>query len=608
MPGITGIIGKMPQKKAEKDLNSMIDCMKHESFYSSGAYINEELGLCSGWVCHTGSFADCMPIFNEKRDVVLIFFGEDFADKELFDQLKGKNHQFERSNASYLIHLYEEKEDEFLIKLNGWFCGILVDVRKGKMILFNDRYGMQRIYYHENNDAFYFSSEAKSLLKIIPELRKIDTRGLGEFFCCDCVLENRSLFKDIFLLPGGAVWTFDRNHSITKSKYFAPGIWENQTMLENEFFYEKLKETFPRILPRYFNSVQPIGMSLTGGLDTRIIMALVNARQGTLPCYTFGGMYRESFDVKIGRKVAELCHQPHQVVQLDNSFLVHFPAYAEKSVYVSDGTLDVSESAELYVNRLARSIAPIRMTGDYGSEILRGVRFLRANYPNESLFQADFKEYLKNAMSTYHEIEHENPLSFTLFKDAPWLGYGRLSVQQSQLTMRTPYMDNDLVALMYRALPEVRSSKQISLRLIRDGNSVLGSIMTDRGIGGKSNYLFGRIAQLYYEFLFKAEYAYNYGMPQWLVRVDHAAARLHVERLFLGRHKFHHFRVWFRDELSDYIREVLLDERALSRAYLNRAFVQQMVRSHTEGYRNYTIEITKVLTAELIQRLLIEEL
>ncbi|NIR50639.1 hypothetical protein GWO43_26070, partial [candidate division KSB1 bacterium] len=106
---------------------------------------------------------------------------------------------------------------------------------------------------------------------------------------------------------------------------------------------------------------------------------------------------------------------------------------------------------------------------------------------------------------------------------------------------------------------------------------------------------------------FKAEYCFDYGMHQWLARADHTFAPLQLERLFLGRHKFSHFRIWFRDQLSDYVRQILLDGRSATRPYLNPKFVEEMVSKHMKGNRNYTKEINKILTAELIHRLLLEE-
>ena len=65
----------------------------------------------------------------------------------------------------------------------------------------------------------------------------------------------------------------------------------------------------------------------------------------------------------------------------------------------------------------------------------------------------------------------------------------------------------------------------------------------------------GKLRHLYQEFTVKSEYAYDYGMPQWLAGIDHVLAPLHLERLFLGRHKFYHFRVWYRDKLSQYVKD-----------------------------------------------------
>jgi asparagine synthase (glutamine-hydrolysing) len=608
MPGICGIISKSSREKNEKDLGLMVDTMMHEPFYTSGTYINSELGLFVGWVCHEDSFSDCMPIFNEKEDLVLFFSGEHFSDREQLHRLKGKSHEFDFSNASYLIHLYEEEGDSFFQHLNGWFNGILVDLEKRKVMLFIDRFGIQRIYYHESKDAFYFSSEAKSLLGVRPELRHIDDESLGEYFACGCILGNKTLFSNVLLLPGGSLWTFENGGSGKKHFYFEPKDWENQPVLESEQFYEKLKEKIIRILPRYFNPQDRIGMSLTGGLDTRMILACRDNTPGSLPCYTFGGMYRDSFDVRISRKVADACNQSHQVIQLGSEFLSDFPDLAEKTIYISEGSSSVSGAAELYANMLAREISPIRMTGNYGSEVLRSVSNLKADSSCGRFLHPDFAGYVRNAVGTFSHISNGHRLTFVAFKQAPWYGHGTLAIEQSQLTLRTPYMDNDLVGLVYQAPKKDTASGDITLRLIADCNPVLGRIMTDLGaVSGKPNYLFSKFVPLFHKFLFKAEYAYNYGMPQWLAKLDHTLAPFHLERLFLGHHKFHHSRVWIRDDLSSYVKEMLLDTRTANRPYLNKEFLEEMVNRHTKGDRNYTIMIDNILTIELIYRLFIEQ-
>ena len=173
--------------------------------------------------------------------------------------------------------------------------------------------------------------------------------------------------------------------------------------------------------------------------------------------------------------------------------------------------------------------------------------------------------------------------------------------------MRSPYLDNDLVRTAFRAPESVlANSDDMCLRLIADGSSTLRRIRTDRGLGGAPGSLSAAAYRGFLEFLFKAEYAYDNGMPQWVARIDHFFSPFRLERLFLGWHKFHHFRVWYRDALSSYVREILLDPRTLSRPYLERRRLEAVVEGHLKGKWNYTDEIHKVLTLELLHRLFLD--
>jgi asparagine synthase (glutamine-hydrolysing) len=606
MPGLVGIISKIPQEDKGAALDKMLNGMMHERFYTSGTYVNEKLGLWIGWVNHQGSFSDCMPVWNETKNICLIFSGEDFRDPSEIEHLKARGHECDSGNASYLVHLYEEIGPKFIEKLNGWFSGVLVDLREQRIFVFNDRYGLGRIYYHENESGFYFSSEAKSLLKIFPELRRLDLTSLGEIFSCGCVLQNRTIFSNIALLPGGSMWIFSSTNDIQKDSYFSRELWECQPLLSGAEYYEKLKKTFARILPRYFRGRRQVGMSLTGGLDGRIILAWANCPPGELPCYTFGGTYRDCTDVKIARQVAKLCGQSHETITVDSQFFPEFPRLAEKAVFISDGTMDVTGSVELFVNRIARDIAPVRLTGNYGSEILRGNVAFRPGYVPDQLFDPEFAELIQQTNVTYQSEYQCHKVSFIAFKQVPWHHYSRISVEQSQLTMRSPYLDNDFVSLMYQASTDLALSKQLSLRLIADGNKDLARVPTDRGLLPQPIPGITKLQHQYQEFMFKAEYAYDYGMPQWMAKLDYLFMFMHFEKLFLGHHKFYHFRIWYRDKLADYIKAILLDEKTLNRPYLNRKIIEKIVKEHTKGYSNYTIEISKIITAELIHRLLIE--
>jgi asparagine synthase (glutamine-hydrolysing) len=605
MPGIIGLITRLPRERAEQELCQMAELLRHEDFYVTGTWIDESLGVYAGWVARKGSFSDGMPLRNERGDLTLLFSGEEFPDPYTVARLKERGHDVKSDGAGYLVHVAEE-DPSFPAGLNGRFHGLLADQTRETVTLFNDRFGMGRIYYHESNESFYFAAEAKAILAVRPELRRLDHRGLGEFISCGAVLENRTLFDGIKIAPPGSAWVF-RNGALTdRRQYFDPRDWESQETLDLETYYSELRDVFTRNLPRYFNGDEKIAMSLTGGLDTRMVMAGHKADPGALPCYTFGSMFREHHDVRVGRRVAKASGQTHEVITASEGFLARFPYYAERSIYLTDGCVDVSRSPDLYVNELARQIAPVRMTGLYGGEILRRVRAFKLEAPEHGLFTGDLARYIEEAKQTYARSAKGHPVTFAAFRQAPWYHYGILDLEQTQLSMRSPFLDNDFVHTVFRAPLDSLASDDVSLRLIKDGNPSLLSIPTDRGFAGKRGRIGRAIVHGVLEFQFKAEYAYDIGMPQWVARADHAFSWCHFERLFLGRHKPTHFRVWYRDQLADYVKQKLLDRHNFVSQYVNGSLLESFVNGHLSGSRNYTNEIHKLLTLELLHELFIE--
>jgi len=214
------------------------------------------------------------------------------------------------------------------------------------------------------------------------------------------------------------------------------------------------------------------------------------------------------------------------------------------------------------------------------------------------------RDQIYAAKETYYAARKGHPVSFVAFRQSPWHHYGVLGLEQTQVAVRSPYLDNDVVKTVYQApRPHaVAANEKARFQLIHDGNPALAKLRTDRGIGG----LNGMLTRWFLEFFFKAEYAYDMGMPQWMARMDHLFAAFHLERIWLGRHKPFHFRVWYRDQLRDYVRQMLFDKRSLARPYLTRAGVERVVTGHLRGDRNYTSEIHRLLALELAHRLFVE--
>ena len=603
MPGIAGIIGPRTQNPASKNEVGQMTCALRSSIEeasTSSDFFSPREGAVLGWV-ERASDPQCSG-WNDRHDILLIFNGRDFDLPEKALRLRTRGHRF-TTDAECLVRCYEEEGEAFVAKLNGRFSGIIVDQRTAKVLLFNDRFGAGRVHVHIASDGIYFATEAKALLAAVPALRRVDPRGLGEFFSVGCVLQDRTLFAGITLLPCGSLWTLHGDGRIERQRYFSPEKWEHQAALEPEEFCTRLTDLFSRLVPRYRPESGKVAMSMTGGLDSRMILAWAGAQAGELPCYTFGGPYRDCADVRIARRLSALARQPHQTIPIDRDFFADFPALAERTVHLSDGTMDVSGSVELYANRIARGIAPIRLTGNYGSEILRANVAFRPRNLDATLFTPEFRPQLAAAAETYRLEAAGHRLSFIAFKQVPWHHHARLSVETAILEPRSPFLDNALVELAYQVPPELARSAVPALRTTAAGDPSFANVPTDRALRLKPTPAVSAITHRWQEFTAKAEYAWDYGMPSWLVPADRMLRPLHLERLFLGRHKFYHFRTWYRDQLGAAIASRPFNLSKLPPCYAE-GTPRRLTQAHVSGRENRTLDLHRLLTLDCLDRLL----
>lgn len=608
MPGIVALIGPCDPHWRRHRLGRMLASMQNEPFYASGLEVDESLQAGCGWVVHQGSFADAQPLRTDSGDLRLVFCGEDFSDAHELDALRWRGVKVDPQRPDYLLRWCEAEGPAFVERLNGGVTGIVIDRRRGEVMLFNDRYGLNRLYVCQDGGLLYAASEAKALLAVLPQTRSLDPVALAEFLACGCVLQQRTLFPGIALLPPASRWTVPGGNpmALQRERYFDIAAWEALPALSADAYGEAMASTFADIVPKYLRGPATVGISLTGGLDGRMIMACAPPDARPRPCYTFGGSYRDCHDVLLAREVARRCGQDHAVIAVGDDFIDDFPTLAADCVRVSDGTMDVTGAVELYANRIARRIAPVRLTGNYGSEILRRNVAFKAQPLHRELFNADLQALGERAAATYASEARGHPLSFIATKQVPWHHPSRLSLEQSQLTMRSPYLDHRLVRLAYQAPPSLQHSPRAALQVIaRD--PALGRLPTDRGLTLRQVPVWSRLRHLQREFGFRAEYAYDYGMPPWLARVDHALSALRLERLFLGRHKFYHFRVWYRDRLGAFLQAMLLDRRSLERSHLAPGSLPRLLKQHLAGTHNHTTALHQALSVELMHRCLIEE-
>jgi asparagine synthase (glutamine-hydrolysing) len=604
MPGIAGVISRRPAEACVHLVDQMIASMMHERLYVSGTYAAPELGVFGGWTALKDSFADCQPILNENGDIALLLSGECFSDAQTRTQLRQRGHRFEPNNAAWLIHLYEESGESFFSQLNGLFSGLLIDRRHRRAFVFNDRFGMERLYYHEAPDAFFFASEAKALLRILPDLRAFDQEGLAQFLRYGCTLESKTLFRNVAALPAASVWSVSSDRR-EKRSYFTPTTWESQPRVALDRFAEDLEASLTRVLPGYFESRGDIGISLTGGLDTRMIMACRSTPSQPSVAYTFAGPVGDTLDVRIASQVAAVCGMSHHVLRIASGFFSDFDSLADRTVYITDGDLGVCGAHEIYLNNQARDLASVRLTGNFGSEILRGVSTFKPLDLSADLLAYEYRQILCERDAAVSTVSH--PVSFAAFREIPWHLSGIVKAAKSQVAWRTPYMDNDLVALAFRAPTGATVSSSPSLRVVRERDSALAAIRTDQGLvpSSRSSSLAGF---LWYHTLFKLEHRWGDGLPRWLSFLDTRWTRSGLRHCPTGLHRYLYYARWFRRELAGYLSQRLASRAISENPLWNRRFVDRLAAEHTTGRKNYLSEINALLTVDAIERQLFREL
>jgi asparagine synthase (glutamine-hydrolysing) len=204
-------------------------------------------------------------------------------------------------------------------------------------------------------------------------------------------------------------------------------------------------------------------------------------------------------------------------------------------------------------------------------------------------------------------LANHHPVTQAAFMEIPWLLFGTLAAARSELTVRTPYLDNDLVELAFKAPSEARRSTSAAFRLIRAMNERLAAIPTDQGNMATVDSTFRQLArQLYCGVTFKLDYWHTEGLPTWLSPAAPLLGTLARVGL-LGQHKYLPYRAWFRNELCTYMQEVLTDPRTRRSPFWNADGLTRVASEHASGHRNRLREIHAVLALDAVERTLLQQ-
>ena len=333
-----------------------------------------------------------------------------------------------------------------------------------------------------------------------------------------------------------------------------------------------------------------------------MIMACL-ATEGEKPvCYTFAGWTQDTLDARLGGRVARICGLEHKVLRLGPDFFSNFGSLTDRTVYMTDGCVGPLAAHEIYLNRQARQLAPVRVTGVFGGEILRGVSMFKPFPLASELVNPDLNQSMSSVGARWTR-NGQHPVTFTTFREIPEKRFGTPAASRSQLSFRTPYLDNELVALAYRAPESLRASPLLPWSVVQENCQALSCVPTDMGVVATGSGLVAVPRRVVSKAVCKLDYLYAEGLPHWLSPFDNFFDRLGCGVRLFGWHKFLHYRKWFRRELADYVSGVLKEVQTRRSPFWNPDFLETLAREHITGRKNYVREIDAVLTLEAVDRL-----
>jgi asparagine synthase (glutamine-hydrolysing) len=590
MPGIAVLVGVESQTERDDLMAKMIGAMRHEE-----AYVSETMtatgaaSVALGYAGHGDTSLWEKPAAQVGPEPAMVLFSG-----ELYREIKR-----DQSDAEYVAERYAKEGVECLGSLDGTFSCVILDRHNQCLYIFNDRFGMHRLFCGQEGNQVCIASEAKAIAAAFPACRSLDPTGVAEFLACGCTIRDQSLLHGVLILPAASLLTVRPNGELRRQTYFSPLEWESQSRYDIDDFEDAMFAALHDAIRRRRGAVagKVSALSLTGGVDSRLVLAVGGFRPGEIPCYSFGSYRRESLDVKIARQVAQRSGQEFLPIVIDRSFAADLPEYYERAVHLSDGYIGIGGAAELRVVTRAREISPIRLTGNYGSELLRGVRAFGFRAPRPKVTTREIDPVLEEVRSAFDEIgAMASATSFVAFHQAQHQAYGRTAVERAYLRPRTPFLDRDLVRLMYRA-PTGLDGLALSRELIRRSSADLLSVATDRGYFGRAPKPLRATTRVWREVMFKAEYAIGNGLPDTLAPLSPLFGTLGLESFVLGRNKFYHVRQYLRHGLADFLRDHLLDPALVSSIpFIDSKGVHAALCDHYEHRENNAGLLDRLLT------------
>ena len=324
------------------------------------------------------------PMFNEDNTVCLVFNGEIYNFQELRPQLEAKGHRF-RSNtdSEVILHGYEEYGIDVVNHLRGMFGLALYDTVRKRLLLARDRIGIKPLYYTRQNGRLVFGSEIKSILQDPGVERRVNHQALYDYLGFEFVPAPETMFAGISKLPAGHLLVWENGQASVR-RYWDLSFRPAAPMPRFEEAVEQLREHLDTAVKSHLVSDVPLGVFLSGGLDSSCLVALMRRHiSGPLKTFTIGYEDKTFSELDYAQIVADHCQTDHQVLRLDSLK----PAYVEETLYHLDEPMTDLSTVPLYLLcKQAREHVTVCLSGEGADESFAGYDRFKASRLNSSYF------------------------------------------------------------------------------------------------------------------------------------------------------------------------------------------------------------------------------
>jgi len=620
--GIVGIFDLDGGREIDRNvLETMNQTQVHRGPDGCGYHVEPGVGLGHRRLSIIDLSGGTQPLYNEDSTVVVTYNGEIYNFKSLANELMALGHQFRtRCDTEVIVHAWEQWGETCVDRFNGMFAFAIWDRNRRTLFVARDRLGIKPLYYGVTEDRLLiFSSELKALMAHPKLARTILPQAIEDFLAFGYIPEPKTIFKNVFKLPSGHMFSLRPGESIPQVKQYWDVAFRPLSINSEEEMEAELIERLRSSVEKRMIAEVPLGAFLSGGVDSSAVVAMM-AGHSSDPVNTCSISFGERAfnEAPFAEKIAELYKTRHQVEQVDPEDF----SLVDKLVDLYDEPYADSSAIPTYrVCQLARKDVTVALSGDGGDENFAGYRRHRW-HSYEEMVRTRMPGFLRRPVfgalgSVYPKLDWAPKV---LRAKSTFQALARNSIEgylhsvsilgdDFRRKLIDPRLERDLQG--YRAIEVFQGYAKnapvhdgVSLVQYLDFKTYLpGDILTKVDRASMAHSLEVRVPLLDHEFVDwvsglspevklrgrEGKYIFKKSLEPYL---PHDI--LYRPKMGFGVPLAN----WFRGPLKERVRESLLGTTLRDTGYFNQEIVKQIVDQHQSGLRDYSSAIWALLMFE----------